>query len=297
MFRPIFSERDHDSARSHHLLALIVAIGLALSSGSTTGRVSESVSNSPSATELTLLRTDGDELPSPPPAFTPVEQLRLFTEGQRACQGPCVTPFGTVLGVADGAEGRSNCVSTCIRPERSFLDLQTGEAAVHQEQPDAVRFQYIGVTYQCVEYARKWWMKNRHLTFGDVDSAYNILYLTEGSDIRTHETIPLARSVNGTARRPPQRGDLLIYAADRSDPEWRHGHVAVVVAVDLERGQVALAEENYDNRPWQQPQGFARQIQLFEVGGRYTLLDVPMTTHRNEEGGRITGWIYPQIAP
>ncbi len=121
--------------------------------------------------------------------------------------------------------------------------------------------------------------------------------MTEGSDIRTHETIPLARSVNGTARRPPQRGDLLIYAADRSDPEWRHGHVAVVVAVDLERGQVALAEENYDNRPWQQPQGFARQIQLFEVGGRYTLLDVPMTTHRNEEGGRITGWIYPQIAP
>ncbi len=73
--------------------------------------------------------------------------------------------------------------------------------------------------------------------------------------------------------------------------------MAVVVAVDLERGQVALAEENYDNRPWQQPQGFARQIQLFEVGGRYTLLDVPMTTHRNEEGGRITGWIYPQIAP
>ena len=297
MFRPVFSERDHDSARSHRLPALIVAIGLAFSSGSTTGRVPESVSNSPSATELTLPRTDGDELLSPPPAFTLVERLRLFTEGQRACQGPCVTPFGAVLGVADGVEGRSNCVSTCIRPERSFLDLQTGEVAVHQQQPDAARFQYIGLTYQCVEYARKWWMKNRHLTFGDVDSAYNILYLTEGSDIRTHETIPLARSLNGAARRPPQRGDLLVYAADRADPEWRHGHVAVVVAVDLERGQVALAEENYDNRPWRQPQGFARQIQLFEVGGRYTLLDVPMTTHRNAEGGRITGWIYPLIAP
>ena len=88
MFRPVFSERDHDSARSHRLPALIVAIGLAFSSGSTTGRVPESVSNSPSATELTLPRTDGDELLSPPPAFTLVERLRLFTEGQRACQGP-----------------------------------------------------------------------------------------------------------------------------------------------------------------------------------------------------------------
>lgn len=294
MFRSVFSE--HDSATSRRLLALIVALGLAFSSGSTTGRVLE-LSNAPSATELALPRTDGDELWSLPPELTPVEQLRLFTEGQRACQGPCVTPFGSVLGVADGAEGRSNCVSTCIRPERSFLDLQTGKVAVHQQPPDAARFQYIGLTYQCVEYARKWWMKNRHLTFGDVDSSYNILYLTEGSDLQTHKTIPLARSLNGTARRPPQRGDLLVYAADRADPEWRHGHVAVVVAVDLEKGQVALAEENYDNRPWQHPEGFARQIQLFEVGGRYTVLDVPMTTHRNAEGGRITGWIYPQSAP
>ena len=30
---------------------------------------------------------------------------------------------------------------------------------------------------------------------------------------------------------------------NRTDPEWRHGHVAVVVAVDLDQGHVALAEE------------------------------------------------------
>ena len=35
---------------------------------------------------------------------------------------------------------------------------------------------------------------------------------------------------------------------NRTDPEWRHGHVAVVVAVDLDQGHVALAEENYDNQ-------------------------------------------------
>lgn len=69
--------------------------------------------------------------------------------------------------------------------------------------------------------------------------------------------------------------------------------MAVVVGVDLEQGTVALAEENYDNRPWQDPKAFARQIRLFEVGGRYTLLDVPVTGNRNPDGGRISGWIYP----
>ncbi len=268
-------------------LVVAIAIGLVLGVDPVLGRTPE----------FTLPRTDGDGLLPPPPPFTAVERLKLFTEGQLACNGPCVTPFGTVLGVADGAEGRSNCVSTCIRPEYSALDLQTGDVTVHQQQPDAQRFQYIGITYQCVEYARKWWMKNRNLTFGDVDGAHNILYLTEGENFRTHETVPLARSLNGVAQRPPQRGDLLIYAADRADPEWRHGHVAVVVAVDLEKGHVALAEENYDNRMWREPQAFARQIRLFAVGGRYTLLDVPITAHQNPEGGRIAGWIYPLVAP
>ncbi|MEZ5575479.1 MAG: hypothetical protein R3F44_07455 [Candidatus Competibacteraceae bacterium] len=37
---------------------------------------------------------------------------------------------------------------------------------------------------------------------------------------------------------------------------------------------------------------FARQIRLFEVGGRHTLLDVSPTVHRNAEGGRIAGWLW-----
>ena len=85
----------------------------------------------------------------------------------------------------------------------------------------------------------------------------------------------------------------MVYYPDRTDPEWRHGHVAVVVVVDRDQGTVALAEENYDNRPWQNPQAFARQIRLFEVNGRYTLLDVPPAGRRNPEGGRIAGWLYP----
>lgn len=205
----------------------------------------------------------------------------------------CGAPFGEVLGIADGAPGISNCRAICIRPAYSFLNLTTGEVTVHDADPKDENLHYVGVTYQCVEYARKWWMMNKGVTFGSIDSAHEILYLTEGADIRTRETFPLARSINGTARRAPQRGDLLVYYPDRDDPEWRHGHVTVVVDVDREQGIVSVAEENYDNDPWQDPKAFARQISLFEINGRSTLLDVPPGGTANEGGGRISGWIYP----
>lgn len=136
-------------------------------------------------------------------------------------------------------------------------------------------------------------MKNRFLTFGDVDIAHDILYLTEATDPRTGAIVPLGRSLNGTAHRPPERGDLLVDLADREDPEWRAGHVAVVVDVDREQGLVALAEENYDNRPRENPQAFARRIQMFEINGRFTLLDVQPNSRSSADGGRIAGWVYP----
>jgi hypothetical protein len=165
--------------------------------------------------------------------------------------------------------------------------------AVYKENPHQDNLRYIGITYQCVEYARKWWMKNNGITFGSVDTANEIIYLTEGSDLRSGQSFPLARSINGTAQRPPRRGDLVVYYPDRNDPEWRAGHVAVVVRTDLSRGTVDLAEENYDNKPWRNPRAFARRIRLFEVGGRYTLLDVPAAGSKNSDGGLIAGWIYP----
>ncbi len=274
------------------LLGATLAVGPTVASADATSDTATAL-NLSTASGVDLPYTDGFGLLPKPPAFTKEESDRLFAEGKRACDGPCATPFGTVLGTADGAEGRSNCTSTCIRPEYSFLDRTSGAVSVHADDPKQNHLQYIGVTYQCVEYARKWWMKNRGITFGSIDSAHEILYLTEGKNIETQQSFPLARSINGTAQRPPRRGDLVVYYPDRADPEWRHGHVAVVAAVDMEKGSVALAEENSDNRPWHNPQAFARQIRLFEVGGRYTLLDVPPTTYQNAEGGRIAGWLYP----
>ncbi|MCA2958685.1 MAG: CHAP domain-containing protein [Silvanigrellales bacterium] len=210
------------------------------------------------------------------------------------CTTKCVTPFGTLLGSVDGADSLSNCKSTCVRPEYSFLNLKTGEVSVHKEDPKSDELRYIGLTYQCVEYARKWWMKNKGITFGSIDSAYEIIYLEEGENIRTKQKFPLARSVNGTAKRAPQRGDLIIYSPDESREDWKHGHVAVVVGVDVRKGTVDVAEENYDNKRWKKPKAYARRLSLFQEGGLYTLHDLAPGVHSDSTAGRISGWIYPK---
>lgn len=243
-----------------------------------------------------LPHTDGADLAPSRPAPTAAERGQQLRAAQHACEGPCVTPFGARLGVADGVEARSNCVSTCLHLEYSFVDRDSGQLRVAPQSPDPRRFEYAGVTYQCVEYARRWWIRNRGLTFGDVPTAADIFTLTQGQRLTGHEPVPLGRSLNGSAQRAPERGDLVVYAPDAADPDWRFGHVAVVVAVDAERGWIALAEENYDNHPWRDPEHYARRISLFTVDGRYTLMDVTPGTTRNPDGGRILGWVYPMAA-
>jgi hypothetical protein len=243
-----------------------------------------------------LPHTDGADLVTSRAAPTALERREQLRAAQRACEGPCITPFGTRLGVADGVEARSNCVSTCLRLEYSFVDRDSGQIRVAQQSPDPQRFAYAGVTYQCVEYARRWWVRNRGLTFGDVPTAADIFVLTQGLRLAGNEPVPLGRSLNGAAKRAPERGDLVVYAPDPADPRWRFGHVAVVVAVQAEQGWVGLAEENYDNQPWRNPEAYARRITLFTVDGRYTLVDVAPGATQNPGGGRILGWVYPLAA-
>ncbi|WP_040839608.1 hypothetical protein [Thiothrix nivea] len=76
---------------------------------------------------------------------------------------------------------------------------------------------------------------------------------------------------------------------------YRFGHVAVVVNVDLDKGEVALAEENYNNKPWPASTDYSRKIQIFNISGRYRLLDVETLQNKNIEGGLIAGWVYPLL--
>lgn len=241
-----------------------------------------------------LEHTDGYGLLEKPPLLSKFNSSKMFSQGKLLCDKQCATPFGQKLGVVDNTVAYSNCQSSCINPEYSFLNLKTNEVTIHKSDPKDINLHYIGVIYQCVEYSRKWWMKNKGITYASIDSAHEVIYLTEGQNIRTGQSFPLGRSINGTAKRPPKRGDLIVYYPNKENPSWRHGHIAVVVATDLESGTVSLAEENYDNKKWISPNTYSRKIRLFETSGRYTLLDIDVTKNKNKNGGLISGWIYPR---
>lgn len=243
-----------------------------------------------------LPNTDGYGLLAKPASVPESVSKAAYAQAKLSCDTGCATPAGKLLGEVDHVPAYSNCQSTCARSEFSFMDLRNKAISLHEKPPADKQLHYVGLTYQCVEYARRWWMSNLGITFGDVDSAYDILYLTDGENIHTDAKFPLARSINGTATRPPKRGDLLIYYPNPADPKWRHGHVAVVVGADLQHGWVNVAEQNYNNLPWAKPNQYARQLRLFEVGGRYHLEDVASDRTSNPVGGLISGWIYPATA-
>lgn len=253
--------------------------------------------NQPSVTPslVSIANTDGVGLKAKPLGNSRQEKQQIYNNGLLSCKDECVTPIAQILGQADGVYGYSNCKSTCILPKYSFMDLQNKSISIHKTNPNDEQKHYVGLIYQCVEYARRWWMKNLGITFGDIDSAHEIIYLTTGKNIHNNKSFDLARSINGTAKRPPKKGDLLIYYPNFDDPNWRYGHVAVVVGVDLENGVVDVAEQNYNNQPWKHAKKHSRQIQLFSIAGQYHVLDIDSNKNNNPSGGLISGWIYPAL--
>lgn len=244
-------------------------------------------------TVIALAHTDGATLLTKKALLIQTTKVKLVSPIDKACHIGCVNPFGKLLGHVDGVKSYSNCKSTCVAEEYSFLNLTTKKITINSHNPNPELFHYIGLTHQCVQFARKWWMINKGITFGSIDSAYEIIYLTEGKKIHTDATFALARSINGSANRAPKRGDLLIYSPDLSRINWRHGHVAVVIEVDLSAGTVAIAEENYNNQVWDQPNSYSRKIKIAKVADGYLVTDLDTNHEKSKSLGTISGWLYP----
>jgi len=70
--------------------------------------------------------------------------------------------------------------------------------------------------------------------------------------------------------------------------------VVVVVDVNLKRGTVAYAEENYNHKKWGNPKKYAHKTNLFEGNGHITLIDVSFNKGNHKTGREISGLIYPK---
>ena len=166
------------------------------------------------------------------------------------CVESCVTPYGAVLGMtSEGTKSFSNCQSSCV-----VFD------------PNQENGTYTGIKWQCVEFARRWLIRNRGLTFGDVDVAADIWSINAFTRLSDQSQVPVQSYLNGSNTQP-MPGDLLIYAKEY----LATGHAAVVLGVDLKKGRVRVAEQNFNNQKWSGH--YARSIELIHKNGHYWLLD------------------------
>lgn len=182
-----------------------------------------------------------------PVSFAQEKAARL----PRNCQEVCVTPFGKELGsTPEGVTAYSNCQPACVF-EQAHTEAGT----------------YTGIEWQCVEYARRWLLKNKQSVFASVDFAYEIWSkIPSLKRVSDNADVLLTNWPNGSAREP-RAGDLLIYSQEFAGT----GHVAVITKVDRRNRELWVAEQNNRNEPW--PGKYARKIPYVTRGKQFWLLD------------------------
>ena len=100
---------------------------------------------------------------------------------------------------------------------------------------------YTGIKYQCVEFARRYYLIRYNLLFDQVPDAYSIAWLPTILNRSTHRRLSWPTFPNAKESPPPIPGSLLLWAPEgRFEPT---GHVAVVTYVG--RDFVDVAEQNY----------------------------------------------------
>lgn len=173
----------------------------------------------------------------------------LFAKIPQKCLNDCTTSYGKVLGKSDdNTIAYSNCSSDCV-----------------YFSPNKYLGTYTGIKWQCVEYARRWLLKNKRVVYGDVDYASDIWKLSFVTNPKGKK-FNFTTHLNGT-NKAPEIGNLLIY----SNEFLGTGHVAVITGINIKKGFVLLSEQNYDNTEWQG--NFARKVDIIVKNKQYWILD------------------------
>lgn len=201
------------------------------------------------------------------------------------CKTNCSSNYNTIIGISYKVKAFSNCNNDC----ENFVEEAYISKLAFNTNDDI----YTGVKWQCVEYSRRWLIVNKQVTYGSIESAFEIFEMPKvhsiyDSKIEYH----FLSFQNDNTNVHPNLGDLLIYKKDADSP---HGHVCIVVNIDLEHGYVDVVEQNYYNSQWENESEYSRRITLVKKeNGNYLLLNKSFIINEkidfNEDDNSIIGW-------
>ena len=177
-----------------------------------------------------------------------------ITPQEDYCTTNCYSEFGATIGESFLTTAYSNCNGNCLKIETNFVLVKNQQIA-------------SGLKWQCVEYARRWLIENKQITFAPVKYAYEIWDLHYGIQAETNAKVPLFKYQNKISKTAPKVGDLLIYSDDFAIT----GHVSVIVGV--QGNSVIIGEQNYFNAPWDGGHYSRRLLLDKSPDGSYRIFD------------------------
>lgn len=179
-------------------------------------------------------------------------------------------PFGTLLGYAPGGIAIYSSDYSTI-DENEYTDDSAMRSYVNGE--------YMGMKWQCVEFARRFLYINYGLVFTDVGMAYEIFSLRFLRQVVNDKILPLYAFANGSCQ-APIAGSLLIWQKGGEFQET--GHVAIITQIIDKK--VMIAEQNVTFAPLPLGQQWTRELTLHVKDGCYTIEDT-------FEDSEILGWM------
>lgn len=122
-----------------------------------------------------------------------------------------------------------------------------------KSKPNYVNRVFTGQKYECVEYARRWLVRNKEVYFDPINRAIDILDLTHARSVKKYNQLyPIVK-----VKKNPQIGDLIVF--EPSESNGGYGHVAVITRVLQDK--VQLSEQNYVER---MTSDYTREIPLVD---------------------------------
>ena len=122
---------------------------------------------------------------------------------------------------------------------------------------------FMGMKWQCVEYARRWLFIRKGCVFDSVEGAADMwTQLDSVQRVVDGKCFALKKYPNGSPS-PPKNESVLIYP--RSDAGLPFGHVAIIV--DVLPDFIRVAEQNY--YPYYWSGNYSRQIPYALINGGY----------------------------
>ena len=126
---------------------------------------------------------------------------------------------------------------------------------------------YIGMKWQCVEFARRWLFLRKGCVFHEIVGAADIwTQVYNVQRVVDKKCFNFTKYPNGN-RSPPLNETLLIY--DRSSKSSSYGHVAVIV--DVLPNSIRIAEQNYNDYYW--TGNYSRELRYVLKDGLFYIED------------------------